>query len=384
MAPISLRKLLNDNLPEFGMKAPEFATIIQDVLEDAPLELDNDDLLNWWKQLGIAKTMPFHSFLGWMWTKNLIEYKQFEKINKIFDPVVSQSWTVPIEITTGLDSPLMEGGFLSHDFSIFKYRFHPSSHRISVTFNTSPSSDNNSENLDLVLDFLSFMLDRYNFGYLGFRQLLSHKSHFVERKTVAIGRGPEIRQDMLDFDFSEVEKVLSHLASQEDKQDSFSALNLLRIRHRAILDSSLESKLITLWAGIEELWGDEAYQNSLLSQNEYSKIKRAIKPIVYTSKAPQKYNLIVQLIGKLKIKTKNERIIDELRKLECSGQWDDIPKTIGSIFSYRSKFAHGKSLEVGDLDLVRSYISYLIAVFDELISDKLLQQRIILNPPRSQ
>ncbi len=196
------------------------------------------------------------------------------------------------------------------------------------------------------------------------------------------GLGPEIRQDILDFDCKQIEEILRGIKNEENKPDrKLSLIELLRIRHRAILDSSLESKLITLWAGIEEMWGEEKDQDLLLSKDEHKNIKKAIKPLVYSKKVPQKYNLIIQVISKLKNKTRNEIIIEELGKLECAKQWSDLPKTIGEIFACRSRFAHGKSLKEDDVSLVNNYISYLMKVFDELISKKLSELGIAFNQP---
>jgi len=56
-----------------------------------------------------------------MWTTKKIEYSVFEKAYETLTPLLSRSWQMPIEITDGLDLPLLDGGFLKREFSIFQY-----------------------------------------------------------------------------------------------------------------------------------------------------------------------------------------------------------------------------------------------------------------------
>ena len=195
MSEISLKRLLHKYLTEFQQHNSANARIVKMGLKKYPKELDNDDLIAWWKQQDITWITSLQSYMFWMWTDKKIDYQLFEDAYENLTPVVSESWNMPVEITTGLDSPLLEGGFLSREFSIFQYKFSSSNHDLMVTSQEYPPP-RTAGNLDLVLDFLSFLLDKYNFGYLGFRQKPTRKWKFSERTIVGGGLGPEVRQDM--------------------------------------------------------------------------------------------------------------------------------------------------------------------------------------------
>ncbi|MBI5934264.1 MAG: hypothetical protein HY867_11200 [Chloroflexi bacterium] len=368
----SLFELLQRHLKEFHHHDSINASNVEDALKNCPKAIDNDDLLHWWHEQDTRWIASLLSFMFWMWTTNRIEYRFFETTYDFLNSPHSKSWNMPLEITTGIDSPLLDGGFLGKGFSISQYRFSPSNHDLVVTKQEFPVSSKTIQSLDLALDYLSFLLDKSSLGHLGFRQKPARKWQLFENKIVGGMLSPEIRRVIPDFDFTVIEDDLLEIESNDwVSNNGFSLIELLRVRHRAILDSSLESKLITLWAGIEEMWGEELEQDFLLSSDEYKKVKKAIRPIFNTKIAHQKYDVILQVLSKLKSKTKNEKIIKELDNLECSKQWPDLKKTIGEIFSFRSRFAHGKSISANDINLVNLYISYLIHVYDELILQRL-------------
>jgi len=378
MTDVSLKQLLHKYLVEFRQYNSKNARKVKIGLKKCPKELDNDELILWWKQQDVTWITSIQSYMFWMWTNKKIEYQLFEDAYEALTPVISRSWNMPIEITTGLDSPLLEGGFLSKEFAIFQYRFSPSNHGLVVNSQEYPPPKSEGS-LDLVLDFLSYVLDKYEFGYLGFRQKPTRKWKFSERTTVGGGLGPEVRQDMLDFDFQQLEEILSVVENVEKETNGeLSLTELLRIRHRAILDSSLESKLITLWSAIEATWGEEEKGDFLLTEEENREIAEAIK---FLPKV--KFNKIIDKVNTLKNKTKNDKIIDEIGKLDCANGIKDLGKKTRDIFSMRSKFSHGSLLSEKDVDIVNHYIAFMMQIFDELISKKLSSNNIFFQRPRS-
>jgi|SRR5258706_15976088 len=126
------------------------------------------------------------------------------------------------------------------------------------------------------------------------------------------------------------------------------------------------------------MWGEEEKIDFLLTEEENRKIAKAIE---FLPKV--KFNKIIDKVNTLKDKTKNDKIIDEIGKLDCAKDIKDLGKKIRDIFSMRSKFSHGKLLGDKDMDIVNHYITFMMQVFDELISKKLSSNNIFFQRPRS-
>ncbi|RJP48930.1 MAG: hypothetical protein C4583_13495 [Anaerolineaceae bacterium] len=371
---ISLYQLLQNHLKDFHQHDAFNADNVETALKICPKEINNDDLLHWWQEQDIAWIVSLQSFVFWMWTTKRVEYQVFETTYDALNSPHSKSWNMPIEVTTGLDSPLLEGGFFNREFSILQYRFSPSNHDLVVTNQELPFSLKTIESLDIALDLLSFLLDKYSFGYLGFRQKPARKWQFFESKLIGGMLGPEIRQDILDFDFKQVEDIILRVESESGGADrSFSLTELLQVRHRSVLDSSLESKLVTLWSSIEALWGKEDEQDFLFSADEKDEISKAL------SFLGSKHSKVVELLGKMKSKTKNEKIIEEIQQLECVKGWE-VDKTVKRIHDLRSKFVHGGILREKQVSEVIRLISFMMKILNELIAKKLLELNIEFGP----
>jgi hypothetical protein len=375
MSNTNLKTLLHQYLAEFQTYDAHNARIVKRALKKYPRELDDNGLINWWKAQDIIYITSLQSYMFWLWTtKHEIDHSLFESVYDVLTPVISHSWSMPVQITTGLDFPLLDGGFVNREFSIFQYRFSPANHGFLVTCQEHPVPAKTIESFDLVLALLSFLLDKYSYGYLGFQQLHARKSTSTERATIGVGLGPEVRQNMIDFDFEQVEVILSRIVPQKE-DDGLSLSELLNIRHRAVLDSSRESKIITLWSAIEAQWGDEDTKDLLLSEEERDEIKQRLSFL-----PDSKFGKVVDQISKLKNKTRNEKIIDEIHRLGCFDGWN-ISATIRKIHALRSKFAHGGIMEQKDFDDVHSSISFLMQVVDTLISNKLAFLNLVFNDP---
>ena len=368
MANFSLKEAIFNNLDQFAANDSQNASEVKKVLEVLPQELDNEEIITWWKEQDINYALALINFLFWMWTTKRIEYHIFESAYETLNPLVSQSWQMPVEISSGLDLPLLEGGFLNREFSIFHYKFSPSNHGFQVSCELFPEPVNRMDNLDIVLDFMSFLLGKYDYGYLGFRSIPARKWKYQSRATIEGGTGPEVRQDMMDLDFHQIEEVIKHFSTVMPLiTEGLSLPELLRVRHRAILDSSLESKLITLWSAIEAQWGQERKNNELLSEEEMEKLQESL-----TFLTEEKIDTVIKHVKRLNSKTKNDRIIAEIEEMNSLRGWD-INKAIKDIFSLRSKFAHGGLLKEKEVGKVRNYISFMLQIIDELINYQLFE-----------
>jgi hypothetical protein len=279
---------------------------------------------------------------------------------------------MPIVITTGVDDPVFEGGFVEREFSVFQYQFSPSNRALLVTCQELPSaSETHAGGLDSVLDFLSFVLDKSRSGYLGFRQIASRKTYSSETAIVGVGLGPEI-QSLPDFNFELIEGALRRIGSQREDV-GLSLAELLHVRHRAILDSDLESKLIALWSSIEVQWGEEDKQDRLLSPEEHKAVKKALDFL------PQgKFSKIIDQISKLKNKARNDKIIEGISNLQCTREWD-VKRTIRDIHALRSRFAHGNIMSPDDRAETELCVSIMLQIIDELITQKLAEYNIIFS-----
>lgn len=377
MKTSSLREAIFSNLDQFPEDDSQSASKVKEALEVLPEELDNEKIIEWWEKQNDHYALALINFLFWMWTTKRIEYNVFELAYETLNPLVSQSWQMPIEISSGLDLPLLEGGFLNREFSIFQYKFSPANHGFQVNCEVFPEPVKKTDDFDAILDFMSFLIGKYNYGYLGFRSIPSRKWSYSSRTTIGSGTGPEVRQDMIDFDFQQIEEIIRHLSNVMPLiVRGLSLPELLRVRHRAILDSSLESKLITLWSAIESQWGQEEKNNELLSEEEIGLLQKAI-----TFLGKEKSDTVIKHVKKLNVKTKNDRIIAEVEKIKSVAGWE-VNKTIKDIFSLRSKFAHGGLLREKEVEKVKKYISFMLQIIDELINDQMSEIGVRFSQPK--
>jgi len=367
-----LERLIHEQLNGFEQNNPSGAEHIREAMEVWDRQKGEVSFLAWWKAQDTSWIAALHSYVFWLWREGKIEHGQFETVYTTTAPVLSKSWSMPIVITTGVDDPIFEDGFVERKFSVFQYQFSPSNRALLVTCQELPStSETHPGGLDSVLDFLSFVLDKSGSGYLGFRQIASRKTHSSETAIVGVGLGPEI-QSLPDFDFERIEGALRRIGLQREDA-GLSLAELLHVRHRAILDSNLESELIALWSSIEAQWGEEDKQDRLLSPEEYKRVKKALDFL------PQgKYSRIIDQISKLKNKTRNDKIIKGISNLQCAREWD-VKRTVRDIHALRSRFAHGNIMSPDDQARTERYVSTMLQIIDELITQKLAKYNIVFS-----
>lgn len=342
-------------------------------------EHDRDKgLLAWWKEQDISYVAALQSYVSWLIKHKYMETQQFEAVYHELIPVISRSWSMPIELTRGEESPLFGGGFLDHTFTLFQYEFSPSGQGLLVTCEEFPLPTKSGPSLDTLLDFLSFCLAQVGVGYIGFRQLLSRRSTSSETAIIGTSLGPEITP-LPDFNFQMVEDALSGVDFQYE-EDELSLAGLLHIRHRAIRDSSLESKLINLWSSLEALWAGTDSEGLLLTETEREQVQKALKEIPNENLPKEKYVQILDQISKLKIRTKNERIALGISELQCAQGIQDVGRVVRDIFGLRGKLVHGKKI-VSDVEAQKAnqYVGLMMSILDELISRKLSENNITIH-----
>jgi hypothetical protein len=373
MNETSLESLIHKHLAEFRQMQPDNAAKINKAIKAWEEENVETEFLSWLKTQKKPWLTALQCYIGWLWQpKGEIEYDQFESIYYFLTPVTQRSWSMPIVITTGKDDPLFEGGFTTHKFSIFQYKFSPNKQELIVNCQELPKPSNAySSGLDPILDFLSFILGKSDFK-LGFRQITSRRRKSSQTDLFDIGIGPELTT-LPDYNFKQIENVLKRIKSVESEA-GLSLDQLLHVRHRAILDSTLESKLIALWSSVEAQWGEETKEDRLLSLDEYRETKRALKDTLEL----EKFKKIVNIISKIKRKTKNDKIKEGIKKLQCANEWD-VDATVKEIHSLRSKFAHGQIMSPNDQKKAQHYIDIMLQIIDELITQKLVKYNIIID-----
>jgi len=144
-----------------------------------------------------------------------------------------------------------------------------------------------------------------------------------------------------------------------------SIARLLHIRHRAIVNTDWESKLIALWASIELIWGTEESEDKFLTSEEQEAIEKALSELSLPDDRRKK---VLGHIKILKKRTKNDRIIEGIEKLSCA-QGQDISKRIRDTHSLRSKCVHGSLLSSDELQRAQEHIRFMMLAINELITE---------------
>jgi len=342
-------------------------------LKQALLKRRKDDksgeLISWWKEQKTEWITALQSFMFWLCTQKQIEYSLFEQVYNSLTPIQSSEKSIPIEISNGMDNPIFHDGFIEHPFSVFNYKFSPSNKGLVVTYDKNQISEEGKIGiLDQFLDFFSFLLSSNGYYCTGFRKLLSRTFTNSSTSLIVSGLGPESRR-LPDFDFLQIEEMLSSIGN--DDGEKISIWELLRIRHRAVLDSTLESKMLTLWSAFETLWGEENQNDRLFSESEKYEIKKALNFL-----SPEKNKKVLESINKIKTKTKNDYLISEISKFKCMLNIN-TSKTVREMFYYRSKFAHGGAIAEDEQDRVTYLVSLMFKILEELITNRFLSYHIV-------
>ncbi len=367
----TLEKLLREHLSEYGITQPQEANSIQAKLDERSKSERLQPLLMWWKDQPLPSIFDLQRYAFWLWTEKGIDYDLFEAVYYTLTPVESRSRSVPVVITTGLDDPQIEGGFREKTFSILNFRFSPSARGFLVNWSEPPPT---TISLETVLEFLSFAIEKGGSVTLGFRPLLFQESRSSKTRVTETTMGSEIQTIPLDYDFDGFEGPLQRINSLPPKS-GMSLTQLLHIRHRSILDTNLESKLISLWASIEAQWGTEQKDDHLLAKEEEKTIEERLKFLVDEnaedpSQSKAKYNRVINHIKTLRRRTKNERIIEGISRLACARD-EEVRERVRGIHALRSKCVHGTLLEPTELETAQRHIQFMMRILNELITEEM-------------
>lgn len=355
----NLSKMLEENLGNFLIADKANAYLVRRDLRNWTRHHNDAEILEWWKDKGPRSISALQSYLFWLMRHGKIPYKEFEELCDYLNPVLTRETSLTIELTDGLDYPLFHDGFFGYEFTLFGYRFTPADKGLLVTFTESVQPQQPRYDLDQLLDLISFMLDCRGYHSLGFRQIKKQAWYTSTTGIISSGLGPE-SSVLPDFDFAKIEDELSEFQFPQTNQ-GLSLEQLLRVRHRAVLDSNLESKLITLWSAIEVHWGDRDHGDQLITREENNQIKRCLEFL-----GDNKVDKIINKISELKIKTKNDRISDGVKSLACMKKYD-TGRLIREIHSLRSKFAHGKAMNETESKRALEIINIAMQILNEEI-----------------
>ena len=122
MAKQSIKQLLRNHLIDYQKEDLDNASVLRNALKKSPDSVDNDDFIDWCEQQGIFLNVSLLSCFSWMLTNGIVDRSFYVHIYEKLNRVVSRTWNMPIEITTGLDSPLHDGGFLNKEFNSISHQ----------------------------------------------------------------------------------------------------------------------------------------------------------------------------------------------------------------------------------------------------------------------
>jgi hypothetical protein len=365
----ALETLLWEHIAEYSVHQPNKANNILTKLNEWSGLGRPTDLLQWWKTQDLPFILDMQSYTFWLWTVKGVNYDLFETVHQTLTPVLARSWTVPVIITTGLDDPQIEGGFRMRAFTILDYHFTPTQRGFLVNC---PEPLSSSVSLDNALDFLSFVIEKHGSRTLGFRQLVEQRTRSHETVVDGVILMPETEVIPLDYDFESFGKPLEVIVSQP-RSGRLSLAELLHVRHRAIINTDWESKLVSLWASIELIWGIEIPDNQFLTQEERDAVEEALSFL-----EENRRKTVVDHVKSLRKKTRNDRIIEGLEKLACA-RGKDVRRKVGDIHHLRSKCVHGTLLNSDETQRAEDHLRFMMQVIDELITAKLSEVGISLS-----
>ena len=323
--------------------------------------------LLWWKQQNLELRINVQNFLFWLVRNNKLSINVFENIHNELTPVQTASKSIPVSMVESDGTPKFEGGIVRQEWALCNYSFKniDESGKWNVTYQTRPSENAPTDELDLVLSALSFAVKlNQKIAKIGFVPHYYQETTQSQTEAVFVGSSPTVHM-LPEIDFSKVEKlvVLSKMASKK----GLSIEELLRVRHRAIADSSNESKLVTLWGVIEIEFGDTKKSEKLFDEEEIGKLKKALGEV--TSDI-SKQDKVINEVSKLKKKTKNDVIKEATKILKCS-IGHDVDQEIQSVISLRGRLAHGAAIDESQRHELLRGVTFLFAIIDELIENKL-------------
>jgi hypothetical protein len=326
--------------------------------------------LIWWKGQNLELRINLQNFLFWMVREGKLSIEIYENIHNALTPIQSSSKSIPVSLVESSGTPKFEGGIVEQEWTICNYSFKSTNEtgKWDVCYQTYPNENTPSAELDLVLSALSFEVKHnQRKAKIGFMPFYYQETTQSQTEAAFVGLHPTIHT-LPEIDFGQVEKLIT--ISQVENKKGLSIAELLRVRHRAITDSSDESKLITLWGVIEIEFGDNKKRENLFEEEEIRKLRKVLEEITTDL---GKQDKIIQEISKLKKKTKNTIIKEAINVLKCSNG-HDIDTEIESIVGLRGRLAHGAAIDKSQRLKLLQGVTFLFEIINEIIENKIMVQ----------
>ncbi len=359
--------LIQNNLHLYKKSDLESAKLISRALPK--WRKSKTDWLIWWKTQDLRLRIEMQKFLFSLVRQEKLPINLYEKIHYELTPIQKSSKTIPVSLVESSGTPKFEGGIIEQEWKVCNYSFNKTTEKGTwvINYETKPEENSPTAELNLVLSALSFEI-RHNqqIAKIGFIPHHFQESNHSETEAISGGMGPTVHT-LPSIDLRHVEKIIS--ISQTLVLTGLSVAELLRVRHRAITDSSNESNLITLWGAIEIELGNEEKSEKLLDEQEIKDIKKSLKQVISNKNKRQK---LIDLVSKLKKKTKNDLIKERINQLNCA-KGKNIETEVSKIFDMRGQLAHGKSIDESQKNELLREVTFLFSIVDEIIESKITE-----------
>lgn len=328
--------------------------------------------LSWWKQQSLVLRIDLQKFLFWLVRQDYLSIDIYGSIHYELTPIQKRVKTFPVSLVESSGTPKFEGGIIDQEWTLGEYSFKKGNDagNWNVCYQQQSDEDVQILELDLVLSAISFELYRkQRIAKIGFIPHYQQESTHSELETLASISMPTVHT-LPTIDFGYVKELIT--LSKQESHEGLTIEGLLRVRHRAITDSSDESKLVTLWGVIQEEFGDNHQSEKLLDKDENEKLKAALREVITD---PSKREKILNEVAKLKKKTTNTVIKESITNLKCANG-HNVNEEIQSVIDLRGRLAHGAAIsEEKRLELLRD-VTFLFAIVDELIETKLSNHKM--------
>lgn len=341
----------------------EGAAALRDSIERWRATTPRPAFTSWWHEQEFLDRIGLGLYLGWLLANGGVEQPAVLAMLEATTIREPRTHSVPIAVTTGFDDQPVDGGVFSETFELLGFRFSPGTTGFVVSFTDGQVV--NRVTLEMILQFGSFYLSQLGTGPVGLRPVWARRTTTSNSDVVsAIIGSPVQLMPLLDTAF--IDAAVRRMAAGGPLQ-SDTVQRLLRIRHRAILEASIESKVVTLWAFLEDLWGIPEDSDRLFRRDELSAIRKAL-----TFLGKQRCDRAVSQLEKLRVRTQNQRIAADMATLKCANGINTETR-VRELHSLRSTFAHAGAAT--PLQIQRAHEAYhlMLSIIDELIVIELAQ-----------
>ena len=252
-----------------------------------------------------------------------------------------------------------------NDFKSWKFEKEETGNfKITVTIGKDESVDKTINEVQLFLDMLSF--------YHGIGFMIQNYSVF---KLPRYGMASAIQQVKRPKPLS-MEEINSLKEKMKNSSDLMKlALHSLNISH---YERESRSRVLTLWAAVEEISLKGFNQQKLLSKDEIKEIMKAVQNIPTLKndlERIKKLNDVISNPQRLPLKSRNERIASFISNIKGISI-EEAKKAIGKISKLRGKLAHTASVSQSSNEELEKWERFLQKVLKGFISQNIRQKSI--------